>query len=129
MAIVKIGRGHQARKQLFKSGLRRGFLTVQEIEEALPPGALTAAERWLLYYSLRAAEIEIRDETGALVSVPPLSAEELEQLSAEREARAVALEAEEAGLDADTLADSDEETRRIEEALASLEPGPTADHQ
>jgi hypothetical protein len=58
----KIGPSYLARKRLFAKGLRDGRLTVQEIEEALPPGTLTAAERWLLYYSLRAAQVEIVDE-------------------------------------------------------------------
>ncbi len=58
----RIGKSYQARKQLFAKGLREGRLSVQEIEAALPPGTLTAAERWLLYYSLRAAQIEIVDE-------------------------------------------------------------------
>lgn len=117
MAIVKIGRSHRARKQLFQRGLRRGFLTVQEIETALPPGTLTAAERWLLYYSLRAAEIEIRDETGALVTVPALSSEELARLASEREA--------EGELEAPADEGDREEARRLEEALASLEePSP-----
>jgi hypothetical protein len=35
---------------------------MQEIEAALPKGAVTAAEKWLLYYSLRAAQVEIIDE-------------------------------------------------------------------
>jgi len=59
---TKIGQSYVARKQLFAKGLRDGRLTVQEIERALPPGALTAAERWLLYYSLRAAQVEIVDQ-------------------------------------------------------------------
>lgn len=64
---VKIGHSHIARKELFRKGVRKGFLTVEEIESALPPGALAAAERWLLYYSLRAAEIEIiGDESESL---------------------------------------------------------------
>jgi len=64
---VKIGKSHIARKELFRKGVRKGFLTVEEIEGALPPGTLAVAERWLLYYSLRAAEIEIvGDETEAL---------------------------------------------------------------
>lgn len=64
---VKIGKSHLARKALFRKGLRKGFLTVEEIESALPPGTLTVAERWLLYYSLRAAEIEIiGDESETL---------------------------------------------------------------
>ena len=53
---------YEARKALFKRGIRLGRITVKEIEEALPAGSLTAAERWLLYYSLRAAEVEIVDE-------------------------------------------------------------------
>jgi hypothetical protein len=59
--VDKLGTTHAARKQLFAKGLREGQLTVQEIEASLPEGALTAAERWLLYYSLRAAEVEIVD--------------------------------------------------------------------
>ena len=58
----RIGQTYSARKELFAKGLRNGRLTVQEIEAALPPGTLTAAERWLLYYSLRAARVEILDE-------------------------------------------------------------------
>ncbi|MFN7131044.1 MAG: RNA polymerase sigma factor region1.1 domain-containing protein [Myxococcales bacterium] len=71
MAIVKIGKSHRARKELFQKGIRQGYLSVDEIETALPSGSLTDAERWLLYYSLRAAEVEIRDEQGASVSAPP----------------------------------------------------------
>ena len=58
----RIGKSYLARKGLFAKGIKDGRLTVQEIEEALPPGTLTAAERWLLYYSLRAAQVEIVDE-------------------------------------------------------------------
>lgn len=58
----KIGHSYTARKTIFAKGIREGRLSVQEIERALPEGALTAAERWLLYYSLRAAEVEIVDE-------------------------------------------------------------------
>ena len=58
----KIGGSYVARKELFSKGIRDGRLSVQEIERALPEGTLTAAERWLLYYSLRAAEVEIVDE-------------------------------------------------------------------
>lgn len=62
----KIGSSHVARKELFRHGIRQGYLTVAEIEEALPAGSLTPAERWLLYYSLRAAEVEIlADENDA----------------------------------------------------------------
>lgn len=63
----KTGKSYLARKHLFAKGLREGRLTVQEIEEALPPGVLTAAERWLLYYSLRAAEVEIVDTLTGVV--------------------------------------------------------------
>ena len=58
----KIGKSYVARKALFAKGLKDGRLTVQEIEDALPAGTLTAAERWLLYYSLRASQVEIIDE-------------------------------------------------------------------
>jgi hypothetical protein len=63
----RIGKSYVARKTLFAKGLKDGRLTVQEIEEALPPGTLTAAERWLLYYSLRAAQVEIIDEVTGQV--------------------------------------------------------------
>jgi hypothetical protein len=50
------------------------MLTTQEIERALPAGSLTDAERWLLYYSLHASGVEIRDENGTEIrSLPPLS--------------------------------------------------------
>lgn len=54
------GESHRARKELFRAGIRRGFLEVKEIERALPPGSLSPAERWVLYYSFRAAGIELR---------------------------------------------------------------------
>ncbi len=63
----QFGPSYRARKALFAKGLRQGRLTVREIDSALPTGALSAAERWLLYYSLRAAQVEIIDEgTGAV---------------------------------------------------------------
>lgn len=65
-----LGKSYLARKALFAKGLRDGRLTTREIEGAIPAGALTAAERWLLYYSLRAAQVEIVDQdTGE--SDPP----------------------------------------------------------
>lgn len=64
---ARIGKSYLARKQLFKKGIREGRLTVQEIDLALPAGTLTAAERWLLYYSLRAARIQIVDEVSGQV--------------------------------------------------------------
>jgi hypothetical protein len=63
----RIGESYTARKVLFAKGLRDGRLTMQEIERALPAGTLTAAERWLLYYSLRAAQVEIIDEVTGQV--------------------------------------------------------------
>jgi hypothetical protein len=60
---------HEARKALFQIGIRRGHLTLDEIDRALPPGSLSPAERWLLFYSLRAAGVEIRDRSGAEVEV------------------------------------------------------------
>jgi hypothetical protein len=63
---------HVARRELFRLGLRRGYLTVQEIEEALPEGSLSPTERWVLYYSLRAASIEVRGLRLLPGGVPPL---------------------------------------------------------
>ncbi len=62
---------HEARKALFQIGIRRGTLTVAEIDRALPSGSLSPAERWLLFYSLRAAGVEIRDERGEQVDALP----------------------------------------------------------
>jgi len=64
MSFLKIGRSHKARKALFTRGIRRGFLSIEEIDEALPPGSLTDAERWLLFYSLHAARVEVLDGEG-----------------------------------------------------------------
>ena len=72
MSSLKIGRSHKARKALFTRGIRRGFLTVEEIDEALPPGSLTDAERWLLYYSLHASRVEVRDGRGRRVELEDL---------------------------------------------------------
>jgi hypothetical protein len=62
---------HEARKALFQLGIGRGHLSLEEIERALPPGSLSPAERWLLFYSLRASGVEIRDRSGAAVDEPP----------------------------------------------------------
>ena len=64
MSTLKIGRSHKARKALFARGIRRGYLLIEEIDEALPPGSLTDAERWLLFYSLKASRVEVRDGEG-----------------------------------------------------------------
>lgn len=62
---------HEARKTLFQLGIRRGWLELSEIDRALPAGSLSPPERWLLFYSLRAAGVQIRDERGsALDSLP-----------------------------------------------------------
>jgi hypothetical protein len=61
---------HEARKALFQLGIRRGHLSLDEIERALPAGTLSPAERWLLFYSLRASGVEIRDRFGAAVEEP-----------------------------------------------------------
>ena len=61
---------HEARKALFQLGIRRGTLSVEEIDRALPPGSLSPAERWLLFFSLRAAGVEIRESGGAEVDHP-----------------------------------------------------------
>ena len=71
---MRSSRSHRARKDLFQRGIRQGTLTLQEIERALPAGSLTDAERWLLYYSLRASGVELRDEDGAQArTLPPQS--------------------------------------------------------
>ena len=72
MTTLKIGREHKARKALFTKGIRRGFLTLAEIDDALPPGSLTDAERWLLYYSLHASRVQILDDDGRRMGLEEL---------------------------------------------------------
>lgn len=62
---------HEARKGLFQLGIRRGWLELAEIDRAVPAGSLSPPERWLLFYSLRAAGVEIRDEQGAALENLP----------------------------------------------------------
>jgi hypothetical protein len=62
---------HEARKTLFQVGIRRGWLELAEIDKALPSGSLSPPERWLLFYSLRAAGVEIRDARGVALQSPP----------------------------------------------------------
>jgi hypothetical protein len=69
MSGLKIGRSHKARKALFARGIRRGYLLIDEIDEALPPGSLTDAERWLLFYSLKASRVEVRDGDGNAIAL------------------------------------------------------------
>ncbi len=68
--MTSASESHEARKGLFQLGIRRGWLTLDDIDGTLPAGSLTPAERWLLFYSLRAAGVEIRDRDGASVDVP-----------------------------------------------------------
>lgn len=51
----------EARKALFKKGKRQGYLTFQEISEAIPEIMMSPADRWLLFYSLRAMGIQLLD--------------------------------------------------------------------
>lgn len=70
--MEKSGAVHFARMELFKKGLKEGRLSLQEIEEKLPQGSLSAAERWLFYYSLRASHVELLDvETGVVDNLWP----------------------------------------------------------
>lgn len=64
---------HDARHQLFLQGVRRGYITVEEIDAALPPDVLTSAERWLLYYCLDATGIEVR-RVGLAIAPPSRTA-------------------------------------------------------
>ena len=80
MSTLKIGREHKARKALFTRGIRRGFLTLDEIDEALPAGSLSDAERWLLFYSLHAARVEIHDDDGQRVTLEELRPSEGEAM-------------------------------------------------
>jgi hypothetical protein len=67
---MKSSRTHRARKELFQRGIQQGSLTIQEIERALPDGTLSDSERWLLYYSLRASGVALRDESTGEVRHP-----------------------------------------------------------
>jgi hypothetical protein len=62
--LLRTGGGHAIRKALFRRGIQDGFVNVDEVEELLPDGLMTVAERWLLYFSLRASEVQLRDSTG-----------------------------------------------------------------
>jgi hypothetical protein len=68
---MRIGSSHRLRKELFRRGLRQGFLLLSEIDSALPAGTMSQGERWLLLYSLRAAGVQIRDLGGEQVALPP----------------------------------------------------------
>ena len=68
---MRIGSSHHARKELFRRGLQQGYITLGDVDEALPPGTASQGERWLLLYSLRAAGVEIRGSDGDEVALPP----------------------------------------------------------
>jgi hypothetical protein len=68
---MKVGSSHDARKELFRRGLAQGFITLADVDAALPPGTASQGERWLLIYSLRAAGVVIRDANGAAVEALP----------------------------------------------------------
>jgi hypothetical protein len=84
--LLRIGGGHKIRKNLFLQGIRDGFLNVEEVEEILPDGLMTAAERWLLYFSLRAAGVELRDRHGSIVTPDDLVPEHRRRRRAARDA-------------------------------------------
>jgi hypothetical protein len=85
MSSLKIGRSHRARKALFTRGIRRGFLILEEIDEALPPGSLTDAERWLLFYSLRASRVQVRDRAGKSIDLRAHAGERPQEVPAPSE--------------------------------------------
>ncbi len=70
--MIKVGGGHRLRKALFVRGLKQGYLNVDDVEAAVPPGMMTAAERWLLYFSLRASDVELRDSDGRVLTADDL---------------------------------------------------------
>ena len=70
-AVRSGSESHEARKALFQVGIRRGWLALAEVDRAMPAGSLSPSERWLLFYSLRAAGVEIRDEQGATLDSLP----------------------------------------------------------
>ncbi|MBQ4335215.1 MAG: hypothetical protein IJC63_07575 [Myxococcaceae bacterium] len=61
MADLPTSELQEARKALFKKGKRQGYLTFQEISAAIPEDMMSPAERWLLFYSLRAMGIQLLD--------------------------------------------------------------------
>ena len=63
-----LSRSHEARKALFKRGLRQGFVTEAELEEAMPHDRFEPLEIATLVYSLQACGIEIRPGSGALAN-------------------------------------------------------------
>jgi hypothetical protein len=124
MSSLKIGRSHRARKALFTRGIRRGYLVLEEIDEALPSGSLTDAERWLLFYSLRAARVEVRDRHGNRVDLRSHAGERprrLSQVGAAVEAEAE--EVEEAEVEEAEAEEAEAEEAEAEEAEAGGEEG------
>ena len=68
VGLLRIGGGHRWRRELFIQGIRHGYLHVEDVEDTLPDGLLTASEKWLLYFSLRAMGVQLRDATGAVLT-------------------------------------------------------------
>ena len=68
MVEFRTGVAHSLRKALFIRGLRQGFLAVDEVDEALSPGLMSAAERWLFFFSLHASGVQLRDAAGRPLS-------------------------------------------------------------
>jgi hypothetical protein len=66
-----MGKSHRDKIHLFQEGLRRGFVTSQEVDAVFFEDQANDAERWLLYYSLQAAEIEIRNQKSTADSSSP----------------------------------------------------------
>lgn len=60
---------HLARLRLFQRAVRRGYVTMDEIDHALPSGTLSSSERWLLHYSLESLGVEIHFDGEVLAPV------------------------------------------------------------
>jgi hypothetical protein len=68
MAMLPTSLLHQWRRDLFVRGLREGFVDAEQVEAEIPPGMMSASERWLLYFSLSASDIELRDGQGRVLT-------------------------------------------------------------
>ena len=68
MVMLPTSTLHRWRRDLFVRGLREGFVDAEQVEADIPPGMMSASERWLLYFSLSASEIELRDAHGRVLT-------------------------------------------------------------
>jgi hypothetical protein len=59
---------HRWRRALFVRGLREGWVDAEAIDREIPPGMMSSSERWLLYFSLSASEVELRDHAGRVLT-------------------------------------------------------------